>query len=132
MLKIADKIGFIYLFTAIICTVTSQLLVKWRIITKINAMFPMPLEFINKIFFILKIIFDPIIFISCCLTLAGGLLWIATLTKLDISYAYPITMIGFVAVLVCSVLFLGESFNIYKILGCVFIILGVFIACKGL
>ena len=56
----------------------------------------------------------------------------ATMTKFDISYAYPFTMLGFVAVLVLSALLLGETFNIYKIIGCLTIVVGVIIASRGL
>lgn len=132
MFKFADKMGHLCLYSAILCTVISQLLVKWRIMTKIGAMFPMPDALTGKMLFILKVIFDPVIFISCCLTLAGGLLWIATLTKLEISYAYPVTMLGFVAVLLLSIFLFGESSNLYKIIGCLVIIIGVLITSKGL
>lgn len=130
--KIIDKIGYICLYSAIISTVTSQLLVKWRIANKISYMFPMPDSIMGKLVFILKILFDPVIFISCCLTLIGGLLWIGTLTKLEISYAYPVTMLGFIAVLILSIMLFGESVNIYKILGCIIIIIGVIITSRGL
>ena len=56
----------------------------------------------------------------------------ATMTKFDISYAYPFTMLGFVAVLALSALLLGESFNMYKIIGCLIIVIGVIITSRGL
>ena len=124
--------GYIYLYTAIACTVTSQLTTKWRVTNHIAAWFPMPEGMLAKLWFIIRILTDPFIIIACFLTLAGGILWIATMTKFDISYAYPFTMLGFVAVLILSALLLGEQFNIYKIIGCCIIITGVFVTSKGL
>lgn len=126
------NIGYLYLFLSISATVTSQIITKWRVSNYIVTLLPMPTEILGKVFFLFKVVFDPFIFTSCCLTFASGLLWMATMTKFDISYAYPLTMLGFVAVLVLSALILGEHFNIYKIAGCFVIILGVIIASRGM
>ena len=125
-------IGFVYLFTALAANVTSQLLIKWRVSNHIVSLLPLPDKIFDKFIFVLKILIDPFIFSACLLTLTGGLLWIATMTKMEISYAYPFTMLGFIAVLVLSVLLFGESMNIYKIIGCSIIVIGVLITSRGL
>ena len=126
------NIGWIYLFATITTTVTSQLLIKWRVANYVTTLLPMPVDIFGKILFLLKVVFDPFIFTACCLTFSSGLLWMATMTKFDISYAYPFTMLGFVAVLVLSALLLGEQFNAYKLIGCLIVILGVIITSRGL
>ena len=132
MNRILTNIGYLYLFATIATTVTSQIIVKWRVANYVTTLLPMPTEIIGKILFLFKVIFDPFIFVALCLTFTSGLCWMATMTKFDISYAYPFTMLGFVAVLVLSALLLGESFNISKLIGCTVIILGVIITSKGL
>ena len=131
-MKINQYMGYIFLISTIISTVVSQLLVKWRVANHIVNLLPMPNTILGKILFIFKVLFDPIIFIACCFLFVSGLSWIATMTKFDISYAYPFTMLGFVAVLILSALLLGEQFNIYKVIGCSIIIAGVIVTSRGL
>lgn len=124
--------GYTYLILTIITTVCSQLIIKWRVAGYIKMLLPLPAEILGKILFLFKVIFDPFIFLALCLTFTSGLCWMATMTKFDISYAYPFTMLGFVAVLILSALLLGETFNIYKVIGCLTIVVGVIIASRGL
>ena len=126
------NMGWVYLFATIITSVSSQILIKWRVSTYVAKLLPMPAEILGKIGFLFKVVFDPFIFIALCCTFISGLCWMATMTKFDISFAYPFTLLGFVAVLLLSALLLGETFNAYKIVGCGVIILGVLIASRGL
>lgn len=126
------NIGYLYLFLTIITSVCSQIIIKWRVINFVIILLPIPNGFYDKVLFLLKVVFDPFIFVSLLLTFISGLCWMATMTKFEISYAYPFTMLGFVAVLLLSSLLLGEVFNLYKIIGCVLIILGVFIVSRGM
>ncbi len=125
------SIGYLYLFLTIFTTVCSQIIIKWRVSTTISH-WVMPLEILGKLGFLFKVIFDPFVFCALFLTFTSGLCWMATMTKFDISYAYPFTMLGFVAVLVLSAILLGENFNLYKLYGCIFIVIGVLIASRGL
>ena len=124
--------GYLYLFLTIITSVCSQIIIKWRVVNFVVKLLPLPTAFDEKILFLFKVIFDPFIFLSLVLTFISGLCWMATMTKFDISYAYPFTMLGFVAVLLLSALLLGEVFNVYKIIGCRLIILGVLVVSKGM
>ena len=126
------NIGYLYLFLTIITSVCSQLIIKWRVANFVVTLLPMPDGFYDKILFLFKVLFDPFIFASLVLTFISGLSWMATMTKFDISYAYPFTMLGFVAVMLLSALLFGEVMNLYKLIGCAFIILGVLIVSKGM
>ena len=127
-----NLLGYIFLFSTICTTVASQLIIKWRVTNYISKLLPLPTDLIDKFLFLFKVIFDPFIFTGCCLTFISGLCWMATMTKFEISYAYPFTMLGFVAVLFLSVILLGENLNMYKIIGCLIIIIGVIVASRGL
>lgn len=121
---------YIYLASTILLSVYSQIMIKWRI----SNHFPdlhLPEGIWNKIVLLLTIVFDPFIFSGLVATFASGLFWMATMTKLDISFAYPFTSLGFVLVLLFSVLLLGESLNVYKIAGVACIMLGIFITSRG-
>lgn len=121
---------YIYLASTILLSVYSQIMIKWRI----SNHFPdlhLPEGIWNKIVLLLTIIFDPFIFSGLVATFASGLFWMATMTKLDISFAYPFTSLGFVLVLLFSWLLLEETMNGYKIVGVLFIMLGIAIAGRG-
>ncbi len=121
---------YVYLSSTILLSVYSQLMIKWRISSKFaDAHLPDGLK--DKILLMLRVVFDPFIFSGLVATFASGLFWMATMTKLDISYAYPFTSLGFVLVLIFSVLLFGEPLNAYKIVGVLCIMLGIFITSKG-
>ena len=54
------------------------------------------------------------------------------MTKFEISYAYPFTILGLVFVTIFSVILFGESVNIYKIGGIILIVFGVIVISKGI
>ena len=126
------QVGYLYLFLTIITSVASQIIVKWRVSGFVVGLLPIPEGVVGKILFLFKVVFDPFIFLALCLTFISGLCWMATMAKFDISYAYPFTMLGFVAVLLFSALLFGEVFNVYKIIGCGLIVLGVLVVSRGM
>ena len=55
----------------------------------------------------------------------GALLWLAVLAKEEVSYAYPISSLGYIVVLVGSYLLFQEHITLPRLLGIFLIILGV-------
>ena len=74
---------------------------------------------------------NPYIIASLILTLLAGVTWMIVMTKFEISYAYPFTLLGLVLVAIFSIVFFGESVNTYKISGIALIILGISVISKG-
>ena len=121
-------INHFYLFLAIAFGVASQLIVKW----KMSAFSFDDYETMSdKFVFAFSMLFNPYILLSLIFTLLAGLTWMIAMTKFDISYAYPFTTLGFVFVLIFSVILFGESINWYKIIGLLFIIMGLIISNRG-
>ncbi len=123
-------ISYFYLIATIVTTVFSQLIIKWRVSNKFAQMV-FPDGWGDRFYFLLSVIFDPFIFMGLCATFISGLCWMATMTKFEISFAYPFTSLGFVLVLLLSVLLLGETLNMYKVAGVILIMLGVFVSSRG-
>ena len=117
----------LYIFGTILLTVTSQLIMKWRMSLK-GAM---PEGYFDKIIFLLQALFDPFVFISIVLTFLGGLSWMAAMTKFDISYAYPFISLSFILILVLSPVFFTETITTQKVLGLIFIIVGIIISSRS-
>ena len=76
-------------------------------------------------------LFDPFVFTGLVATFVSGLCWMATMSKLDISYAYPFTSLGFALVVLLSWILFGEPLNAWKIGGVVLIMTGIAVASQG-
>lgn len=119
----------LYIFLSIIFAVSSQLIIKWKM-SAFN--FNDYDNIIDKFIFAFSMLFNPYIMLSIIFTLLSGLSWMIAMTKFEISYAYPFTILGFVFVTLFSFLFFGESINVYKLIGMVLVVFGIFVISKGM
>jgi multidrug transporter EmrE-like cation transporter len=118
-----------YLLLAISFGVISQLIIKWQMSV---FSFDDYETWQDKFALAFSMLLNPYIIISLFLTLLAGVTWMIAMTKFEISYAYPFTLLGLVLVTIFSVIFFGESVNTYKISGIVLIILGIVIISRGM
>jgi drug/metabolite transporter (DMT)-like permease len=63
--------------------------------------------------------------LSATLLVAGFLFWLAALSRLELSYAYPIACSSIVLVALLSALFLGETVTPRMWLGTVLVLVGI-------
>ena len=118
----------IYIFLSIFFAVISQLIIKW----KMSSCDLTHMQTIGeKFFFAASMLLNPYIILSILFTLLSGLSWMIAMTKFDISYAYPFTALGYVFILLFSVVLFQESLNWYKTIGVIFIIVGIITVSKG-
>ncbi len=118
-----------YLLLAISFGVVSQLIIKW----KMSAFSFNDYEtWQDKFALAFSMLLNPYIIISLILTLLAGVTWMIAMTKFEISYAYPFTLLGLVLVTIFSVIFFGENINTYKISGIALIVLGIVVISKGM
>ena len=118
-----------YLLLAISLGVVSQLIIKWQMSV---FYFDDYETWQDKFALAFSMLLNPYIIIALVLTLLAGVIWMIAMTKFEISYAYPFTLLALVLVTIFSVIFFGESVNIYKLIGIVFIILGIVVISKGM
>ena len=118
-----------YILLAISFGVVSQLIIKWQMSA---FSFEDYETWQDKFALAFSMLFNPYIFLSLLLTLLAGITWMIAMTKFEISYAYPFTLLGLVFVTIFAIVFFGENFNLYKIGGIVLILFGVFLISKGL
>lgn len=124
-----DTINYLYIFLAITFAVASQLIIKWKMSA---CSFSDHHTVLDKFVFAFFMLFNPYIVIALTLTILAQLSWMIAMTKFDISYAYPFTMLGFVLILVLSSLLFKEPVTRQKVIGLILIILGVIISSKSL
>ena len=122
-------LSHLYLLLAISFGVVSQLIIKWQM----SAFSFNDYEtWQDKFALAFSMFLNPYIIISLTLTLLSGVTWMIAMTKFEISYAYPFTILGLVFVTIFSVMLFGESVNIYKIGGIILIVFGVIVISKGI
>jgi multidrug transporter EmrE-like cation transporter len=122
-------INHFYIFLSISFSVASQLIIKW----KMSAFNFSDYETMtDKFIFAFSMLVNPYIMISIVFTLLSGVTWMIAMTKFEISYAYPFTLLGLVFVTIFSVIFFGEIINITKIIGILFVLVGVFIISRSM
>lgn len=120
--------GYLYIFGTVLFTVYGQLVLKWRIV-EYGAL---PEGFSSKVIFLFKLLFDPFIFSGFFAAFIASFFWMATMTKFDVSHAYPI-IVGGLAVLtsIFAMVFLKEPISFYKMVGLFLIVLGIYFLGKG-
>lgn len=125
--------GKLYLAATIIIGVMSQLILKWRVTAlTTGADIDIPQAWSRKIpWLLVNVLFDRFIILSIFLSFLSGISWMATMSKLEISFAYPFTSLGYVLVLLSSHFLFGESMNIKKIMGIGLIMTGLIISSQG-
>jgi multidrug transporter EmrE-like cation transporter len=122
------KVGSVGLvICTVLLTVYGQLIVKWRVI-QAGAL---PQGFTKKAFFLIGLLLDPWVISSMLAALLAGLFWLAAMTKLELSYAYPFMSLAFVLVLILSAVIFHETVTTPKVLGMVVVIVGLIIASQG-
>jgi uncharacterized membrane protein len=62
---------------------------------------------------------------------AASLAWMAAMTKLELSHAYPFMSLNFVFVIILSSLLFQETITLPKIVGLGLIILGIVVGSRG-
>jgi drug/metabolite transporter (DMT)-like permease len=120
-------IDYLYIFSTIIFTVYGQLILKWRI-SQLGALPTYPIQ---KLKFLLSLLFDPFIFSGFAAAFVASLAWMAAMTKFEISHAYPFMSLNFVLVLILSVGVLGETVSFFKVAGIALIVFGTVVAARG-
>ena len=119
--------AYFYIFATIVLTIYGQLIIKWRMSLKGK----LPDLFNQKIIFLIISLFDPWILTAIAGVLIAGLSWMAAMTKMQLSHAYPFISITFPAVVILSGLIFHEPITIYKYIGLALIVAGVIVASQG-
>jgi multidrug transporter EmrE-like cation transporter len=120
-------IGYFYIFGTIVFTVYGQLILKWRI----SQYGELPAQLNEKLLFLAKLFLDPFLMSGLASAFIASLFWLMAMTKFDISYAYPFMSLAFVLVLIFSVYVFKEALTTYKVVGLVFIVLGIIITSRS-
>lgn len=118
---------YVYVMGTVIFTLYGQLILKWRI-----AVFgQLPDGFTAKVIFLLKAVLDPYIFSGLAAAFIASLFWMAAVTRLDLSAAYPLITAGLTSVtVILAIVVLKEPLSMSKFLGVLLIVSGVLLMIR--
>jgi drug/metabolite transporter (DMT)-like permease len=120
------RVAYLQVFITLFLTIYGQIVIKSRI----NIYGALPLQFKEKIIFLLRLFIDPYIFSGFLSAIFASLFWMSAMTKLPITRAYPIMSLAPTLVLIFGVLYLGETVTLGKIAGTILIIGGTYLSIK--
>jgi len=118
---------YFYILITIVLTVYGQLVVKWQV--SLAGVFPA--SGWEKTLFLGKLLINPWVISGMAGALLAGVAWMAAMTKLNLSYAYPFMGLTFVLVLMFSGVFFDEPMNWQKTVGVLLIMGGIALSSQG-
>ncbi len=118
---------FLCITATILFTVFGQLIIKWRV----SQLEPFPAGEASKLMHAFFLVFDPFIFAGIFAAFLASITWIAAVSRMELSFAYPFIALNFMLVILFSVFLFNESLTPFKILGMIFIMLGIFFTAKS-
>lgn len=118
--------SYFFVLCTISLTVYSQLAIKWGMVKA--GRIPENLE--EKIWFMVSQFLNPWILSSLISAFLALITWMIVLTKLELSHAYPFMSLAFVLVLFFSHALFNEVLTAPKIIGVLFIIIGIAIGSR--
>jgi multidrug transporter EmrE-like cation transporter len=116
-----------YILATIVLTVYGQIILKARI----GAHGALPTNLDEKLWFLVRLLFDPLIFSGFAAAFVASFAWMAAMTKFDLSHAYPFMSLNFAILLLLSGWLLNEPISVQKILGVALIVFGTIVAARG-
>ena len=119
--------SYVYVALMIVLMVYAQIIIKWQV----GAAGPFPEGAADQLWFIAKLFVNPWVASALGGLVLAAAAWMAALTRLDLSHAYPFTSLAFVLVAIASAWVFHEPLTTPKIAGVVLICLGVAIGSQG-
>ena len=119
--------SYAYVFLTIVLTVYGQIAIKWQVVEA--GAFPADPE--GKLLFIAKLLLNPWVISALAAALLAAVAWMAAMTKLDLSHAYPFMSLAFILVLILSALIFHEPVTLPKIAGLALISVGIVVGSQG-
>jgi multidrug transporter EmrE-like cation transporter len=119
--------SYVYVACTILLTVYGQLVIKWQVM----GAGAFPDDPAGKLWFLAGLLLNPWIITALAAALLAAFSWMAAMTKLDLSHAYPFTSLSFVLVTFVSAWLFQEPVTVPKIAGIALICAGIVVGSQG-
>ena len=119
--------SYFYVFLTVVLTVYGQIAIKWQVL-KAGAL---PAAFPDKMVFLFQLLINPWVISAFAAALLASVFWMAAMTRLQLSFAYPFMSLAFVLVMVASAIFFNEPITTLKVVGIALVIIGLIVGSQG-
>ena len=119
--------SYLYIAFTILLTVYGQVVIKWQVLGA--GAFPEATE--DKLRFLFALLLNPWVISAFAAALLASVFWMAAMTKLQLSHAYPFMSLAFVLVLIFSGVFFQEPITTPKIIGIALVVAGLIVGSQG-
>ena len=105
--------GYAFLVATILLTALAQVLFKWQI--DLSGEFPPTAG--ERFWYLYLLLTKPWVISAYVAAFIASLTWLGTLKYLELSFAYPFISLSIIIVVLCGVLFFGETWTYQKLVG---------------
>lgn len=119
--------GYLFIAGTILFTVYGQLIVRQQI----GDLAEVP-SGVGLFRFLVQFIFtSPLVLSGLAAAFVASIFWMATLTRFELSFAYPFMALNFLIVAVIGVAVFGEVLNASKVIGLLIVCGGLVVIAQG-
>ena len=118
----------IYIFLSLAFAVSSQLIIKWKMLDNSYNDFS---SWQDRYLFAFSMLINPYIISALIFSVLAGVTWMIAMTKFELSYAYHFTVFSLIFITLFSIIFFEEQVNAHKIIGIILIAIGIFSISRG-
>ncbi len=119
--------GHSFIVATILFTVYSQMIMRWQV----GHAGPLPVDLAGRAAFVGNLLLNPWVISGVVATFFAGVSWMLTMTRYEVSYAYPFMSLNYILVLALSIAVFGESMSVGKIVGTALIVMGTVVIARG-
>jgi multidrug transporter EmrE-like cation transporter len=119
--------GYVFVAITILLTVYGQIVIKWQV----GLVNPSMAAAADPLAFYARLLLNPWVLSGLFAAFAASLSWMAALSKLSLSHAYPLTALSFVFVVVAGAMLFSEPLSRYQLIGVALIMLGIAVGAQS-
>jgi drug/metabolite transporter (DMT)-like permease len=116
-----------YILVSVLAGATGQVLLK----KGMSTMGPLTLSLGQLGNIVWRIATNPYVVIGLAIYVSGTLFWLAALSRVDLSYAYPFASLSYVLMLIASWQLFNEHITLLRLLGTLVVCTGVFLISRS-
>lgn len=114
------------LLTAVIISGTGEILLKYGM-NQVGVLSLNPSTLIHELW---RTFTTPFVLLGFICIFGGSILWLAIISRVQLSYAYPMLSLGYIFVVLTSWIVLNEQFPPMRLVGVLIIVMGVVVVAR--
>jgi multidrug transporter EmrE-like cation transporter len=119
--------SYLLIGLTILLTVYGQIVIKWQV----NIAGAAPDGMYDKAMFVAGLLPNIWVVSALAAALLASLTWIAAISRLELSHAYPFTSLSFVLIMLLSGFLFNEPITVSKLLGTGLVVAGIIVGSQG-